>query len=64
MWNKGAKCAGTRQVMQPPPHPAKVVEAQSTSTGNAMVIDKPAKPVAGPSKHPDDTDVIDGELIY
>ena len=39
------------------------VEAQSTSTGNAMVINEPTKPIAGPSKHPDDTDV-DDELIY
>ena len=39
-------------------------EAQSTSTGDAMVINEPAKPVAGLSKHPDDADVMDGELIY
>ena len=31
---------------------------------DAMVIDEPAKPVAGSSKHPNDVDVIDGELIY
>ena len=31
---------------------------------DAMIIDELAKPVAGSSKHPDDTDVIDGELIY
>ena len=29
-----------------------------------MIVDEPVKPVAGSSKHPDDTDVIDGELIY
>ena len=29
-----------------------------------MIINEPAKPIAGSSKHPDDTDVIDGELIY
>ena len=40
------------------------VEAQLTPTGHAMVIDKPVKPVAGLSKHPDNTDVVDGELIY
>ena len=39
-------------------------EAQSTSMGDAMVVDKPVKPVAGLSKHPDDTDVMDSELIY
>ena len=87
MWNEAAKHAATRQVMQPPPCPVKVVapntassssvfeqytllerltevEAQLTSTDNAMIIDKPVKPVAGLSKHPDDPDVMDGELIY
>ena len=29
-----------------------------------MVVDKPEKPVAGSSKHPDDMDIIDGKLIY
>ena len=29
-----------------------------------MVIDKPVKLVAGPSKHPDDMDIVDSELIY
>ena len=29
-----------------------------------MIVDEPVKPVAGSSKHPDDTDVINGELIY
>ena len=86
-WNKAAKCAATKQSMQPPPCPAKIVapnaaasssvfkqytlldrlteaEAQLTSTGNDMVINEPAKPVAGLSKHPDNTDIVDGELIY
>ena len=36
-------------------------EAQSKPLDNAMVIDKPAKLVAGSSKHPD---VIDSKLIY
>ena len=40
------------------------VEAQSMSMGNAMVVDEPVKPVAGPSKHPDNADTMDGELIY
>ena len=31
---------------------------------NAMIVNEPVKPVAGSSKHPDDTDVINGELIY
>ena len=39
-------------------------EAQSKPLDDAMVIDEPAKPVAGPSKHPNDMDVVDGELIY
>ena len=30
---------------------------------DTMIVDEPVKPVAGSSKHPDDTDVIDGELI-
>ena len=37
---------------------------QTKPIDNTMVIDEPVKPVAGSSKHPDDMDVIDGELIY
>ena len=40
------------------------VEAQAKPLDNAMVVDEPAKPVAGSSKHPDNADVIDDELIY
>ena len=40
------------------------VEAQSKSMDNAMVINKPAKSIAGSSKHPDNVYVMDGELIY
>ena len=87
MWNEAAKCAAAKQVMRPPPHPAKVVELNTASSSSsfeqhtllswladaetqskplddAMVVDEPVKPVAGSSKHPDDVDVIDGELIY
>ena len=39
-------------------------KAQTKPSDDAMIIDKPAKPVAGSSKHPDDMDIIDGELIY
>ena len=39
-------------------------EALSKSMDNAMVIDEQVKPVAGLSKHPDDVDIVDGELIY
>ena len=39
-------------------------ESQLTSTGDDMVINEPAKPVAHLSKHPDDADIVDGELIY
>ena len=39
-------------------------KAQTKPIDNAMVIDKPAKPVADSSKHPNDMDVIDSELIY
>ena len=40
------------------------VEARSKSLDDAMVINEPVKPVAGSSKHPNDMDIIDGELIY
>ena len=82
MWNEAAKHAAERQVMQPPPCPAKVVEpntaslsssfewytllgqladaeAQSKPLDDTMVVDEPAKPVAGSSKHPNDVDIID-----
>ena len=39
-------------------------KAQTRPSNNAMIVDEPAKPVAGPSKHPDDMDVINSELIY
>ena len=37
-------------------------EAQSKPLDDAMIIDEPAKPVAGSSKHPNDEDIIDSEL--
>ena len=39
-------------------------KAQTKPSDDAMIVNEPVKPVAGSSKHPDDTDVIDGELIY
>ena len=39
-------------------------KVQTKPSNNAMIIDEPAKPVADSSKHPDDTDIIDSELIY
>ena len=39
-------------------------KAKTQPHDDAMIVDEPVKPVAGSSKHPDDTDVIDGELIY
>ena len=39
-------------------------EAQSKPLDDAMVVNEPAKPVAGSSKHPDDEDIVDGELRY
>ena len=36
MWKKAAKCAAARQVMQPPPHPAKVVEPNTVSSSSAF----------------------------
>ena len=35
-WNEAAKCAATRQVMQPPPHLAKVVEPNTVSSSSAF----------------------------
>ena len=40
------------------------VEVKAKPPDNAMVINEPAKPIAGSSKHPDNADVIDGELRY
>ena len=39
-------------------------EAQAKPLDDTMVINEPAKPVAGSSKHPNDVDIVDGELIY
>ena len=36
MWNKAAKHAAERQVMQPPPHPAKVAEPNTASLSSAF----------------------------
>ena len=37
---------------------------QIKPSNDAMIVDEPAKPVPGSSKHPDDMDDIDSELIY
>ena len=39
-------------------------KAKTQPRNDAMIVDEPVKPVAGSSKHPNNTDVIDGELIY
>ena len=39
-------------------------KAQTKPSNDAMIVNEPAKPVAGSSKHSDDMDIIDGELIY
>ena len=39
-------------------------KAKTQPRDDAMIVDEPVKPVAGSSKHPDDMDVIDSELIY
>ena len=39
-------------------------EAQAKPLDNAIIVDEPVKPVAGSSKHPDNMDIIDSELIY
>ena len=38
--------------------------AKTQPCDDAMIVDEPVKPVAGSSKHPDDTDNINSELIY
>ena len=40
------------------------VEAQSKPLDDAMIINEPAKPVAGSSRHPNNEDIVDGELRY
>ena len=39
-------------------------EAQAKPLDDTMVVNEPAKPVAGSSKHPNNVDVVDSELIY
>ena len=39
-------------------------KVQTRPSDDTMIVDEPVKPVAGSSKHPDDMDIIDGELIY
>ena len=39
-------------------------KAHPKPSDDTMIVDEPAKSVAGSSKHPDDTDIIDSELIY
>ena len=39
-------------------------KAKTQPRKDTMIVDEPVKPVAGSSKHPDDTDIIDGESIY
>ena len=39
-------------------------EVQAKPLDDTMVVDEPVKPVAGSSKHPNDVDIIDDELIY
>ena len=38
--------------------------AKTQPRDDTMIVNEPVKPVAGSSKHPDDMDIIDGELIY
>ena len=39
-------------------------EAQAKPLDDAMVVNELAKPLAGSSKHPNDADIVDSELIY
>ena len=45
-------------------HLSDAATAQTKPINDAMVVDKPVKPVPDSSKHPNDMDVVDGELIY
>ena len=45
-------------------HLSDAAKVQTKPSNDTMIPNEPAKPVAGSSKHPDDADVIDGELIY
>ena len=40
------------------------MEKRPKQSDDAMVVDEPVKTVADSSKHPDDLDIVDGELIY
>ena len=43
----------------------RLTEPQLIATDDDMVINEPAKPVASPSKHPDNQEfVVDGELLH
>ena len=49
------------------PHIDQLSDAAKAKTqphNDTMIINEPVKPVAGSSKHPDNRDVIDSELIY
>ena len=39
-------------------------KVQTKPSDDTMIVNEPVKPVAGSSKHPDDMDIINGELIY
>ena len=39
-------------------------KAKTQPCDDTMIVNEPVKPVAGSSKHPDDMDDMDGELIY
>ena len=39
-------------------------KAQTKPTDDATIVNEPVKPVADSSKHPNDIDIVDSELIY
>ena len=61
-WNEAAKCAAKRQVMQPPPHPAKVAELNTallSSSFEQYTLLSQLADVEAQSKPLDDAMVID-----
>ena len=64
-WNKAEKCAATRQVMQPPPRPAKIVELNTALLSSAFeqytLHDQLAN--TEPQSSPIDNAMVDDELV-
>ena len=77
MWNEAAKHAAVKAVESTTAlshgtfkqytlldRLSDAVKVKTKPSNDTMIVNEPVKPVAGSSKHPNDTDVIDSELIY